>query len=183
MKFKIIVLITLISLIFVGCGSDNNEIPAGPGDRLAGYTACGSDNNEIPDDFDFIIKYGIEAKNQLNTFEGTFTKDLIAAGTITTKLKLTDMDMQTVYQEMQKIDIFSYPENFAPSSNMFVTPHETYYIKVKSNGRVKEILWKDENLSEDSRAVQLRDTINIIKELIENKPEYRKLPEPEGGYC
>ena len=37
----------------------------------------------IPSSFNLISKYGVRAKNELNTFEGTYTKDMVMDPSIT----------------------------------------------------------------------------------------------------
>lgn len=141
--------------------------------------------------FDFILKYGVGAKNVLDTFAGTFTRDLIMAGAATTRLALTPEEMGAVYAEMVKIDIFGYPERFTPrqkgTSQVYVTPHSTYYLKLQVGGKVKEIFWEDttgrQNLAaQPVEAVQLRNLIEKIIRMVEEKEDFKKLPEAEGGY-
>lgn len=140
-------------------------------------------NSDIPQDFDFVLKYGVTARNELNTFEGTFTKDLIAVGTATTKLKLSADEKRKIYEEMMKVKILEYPAVFKPKSNRGVEPHLTYYLKVRMNGKIKEITWEDESEAQTREAVRLRDLINKIIDLIKNKNEFKKLPAPQGGYA
>ncbi len=69
---------------------------------------------ESPGDstFNLIFKYGVDAKNILNTFEGTYTKDMIPDPPIATKLSLTREELDTIYKKMVDIDFFSYPDVF-----------------------------------------------------------------------
>lgn len=49
--------------------------------KHVGYTPMPYlDVDKDPENFGFILKYGIGAKNEINTFKGTFTKDLIMDG-------------------------------------------------------------------------------------------------------
>lgn len=136
----------------------------------------------MPEDFNFVVKYGVGAKNAIDTYQGTFTKDLIAAGTATAKIKFTGEEMLIIHNKMDKADLFSYPENFAPSSDVLSQPHQTYYLKVQMGGKVKEIFWKDQHISQTMEAVRLRNLIGEIVDLIERKEEFKNMPEPEGAY-
>ena len=60
-----------------------------------------SSPTDIPEDFGFVLKYGVKARNVLDTFEGTFTKDLIRAGTKTTELVLSKVESQVILEEIQ----------------------------------------------------------------------------------
>lgn len=174
MQLKIIAAIVLAAglLLATGCGSGVKSAETAP-----------------PEDFNFILKYGVGAKNVLDTFAGTFTKDLVNARTVTTRLTLTPEEMAAVYAEMRRLNIFAYPEEFAPRQNgLYITPHPTYYLKVQMDGKVKEIYWEDitgeQNLSaQPQEAVQLRNLIDKIVRMIEAKEEFKQLPQPEGVYA
>lgn len=135
-----------------------------------------------PKDFNFIFNYGVDAKNQLDTVKGQFTKDMIAEPSITAELKLSGEEMNAIYSKMQKINILNYPENFNPKSNVRQTPFQTYSIKIIADGEEKSIYWEDESVSEIKEAVQLRELFNEIQEVIINKEGYKTLPVPKGGY-
>ncbi|MBC9786417.1 hypothetical protein H1S01_18335 [Heliobacterium chlorum] len=156
---------------------------------VAILTGCTSskatpENVAMPDNFGFILKYGYgPKKNELNTMEGTFTKDLVIIDPVTTDLRLTTDEMKNIYEEMVKLDILSYPDEFFPESNMKVTPYRTYEFDVRFGNSTKKILWKDESLSESRKAVQLRSLFKKIINTIENKEEFKRLPEAQGGYA
>ncbi|MGH4124725.1 MAG: hypothetical protein ACREV6_17520 [Clostridium sp.] len=80
------------------------------------------------------------------------------------------------------MNIFNYPENFNPNSNIRQTPFYTYSIKIVIDGKEKNIYWKDENVSETKEVIQFRDLFKKIQETINNKEEYKKLPPENGGY-
>jgi len=159
--------LSLIVFSLVGCNSTSteNKLPA-----------------SIPEDFNFVFNYGINAKNQLDTIKGEYTKDMVTDSSITTSLKLSDEEMNTIYSEMKKINILSYPKIFKPKSNAQQTPFDTYSIKIIADGSEKNISWNDENVSEAKDAVQLRKLFKIIQEIIINKDEFKKLPEPKNTY-
>jgi hypothetical protein len=139
-----------------------------------------------PKDFSFVFNYGINAKNQLDTVNEQYTKDMVNQSSITTDLKLTYKEMNTIYVEMRRINILGYPKNFMSKNNTewstSVTPFETYSIKIIVNGREKNITWEDENISNAEEAVQLRKLFKMIEEMINNKEEFKKLPVPQSHY-
>lgn len=139
---------------------------------------------EIPKDFNFVLKYGVGAKNILDTFKGDYTKDLISSKeeTATVKLKLTQEEMKNIYNEMIKINILGYPQVFIPYAETRVKPNITYYLKIQINGKVNEIYWSDQNESRAGQAVKLRNLIENVIKIIETKEEYKKMPPAEGGY-
>lgn len=135
-----------------------------------------------PKDFNFVFNYGVGGKNQLDTIKGQYTKDMVIEPSISTNLKLTDEEMNTIYSEMIKINILDYPEEFKPKNNVFQTPFLTYHIKIILDGKEKTISWEDENISKSKDAVQLRELFKKIQGIIVNKEEFKKLPEAKSGY-
>jgi hypothetical protein len=150
------------------------------------FTACSvitSLPEKKPSDFGFVFNYGVGAKNQLDTFNGTYTKDMVTEPAIITSLKLSDQEMNEIYSEMKSIEIQRYPNTFAPKSNGRVTPFETYSIEIIVDGGEKSIYWEDKNGSKSKDAVQLRNLFNKIRKIISEKDKYKKLPKAKAGYA
>jgi hypothetical protein len=146
-----------------------------------------TDSGTTPEDrrFNVLVKFGIGARNELNTFNDTFTKDLIIDGTVTTKLVLSRGDFDSIETRLLSIDIFSYPDTFFAQHTDtvgFVTPHQTCVLKVQLDSRWKDVFWEDSIISSDTRAIQLRQAVELIRRMVEAKPEYRQLPPARGGY-
>ncbi|MEN6461145.1 MAG: hypothetical protein ABFC94_07240 [Syntrophomonas sp.] len=200
------VLVILLGLVLLssGCGSpkrltlisgQSNEqtptpvTPVFQTTNVAVGQQVSTDNNK--NEFNFILQYGILAKNQIDTFNGTYTKDLISAGTKTIKLRLTDTELSDIKEDMEQICILDYPEKFTPEINRYVTPNITYHLKINIDGISKEVHWEDYNCFdtpeiakpvEPVEATKLRNALIKIIKIIEQKEEYKKLPQPVGGY-
>jgi len=137
--------------------------------------------------FNLIFRYGVGAKNELNTFDRTYTRDMVQDPSITVKLSLSEEEVDSIYQEMMEIDFFDYPDNFSivpPTSESrgIVTPYYSYYFKVQRDSGTKELWWEDEIVYEDMKADRLRELINLIWDIVKSKDEYKALPELTGGY-
>ena len=135
--------------------------------------------------FDILFRYGISARNELNTFDGTFTKDLILDSTRTTSFVLSETELDSIAEDLSAADIFSYPDTFVVQTGdtaVFITPHQTYILKIRQGNTWKEVYWEDSLIAPDPRAGRLRQTFNAIRALVESKPEYKKLPPARGGY-
>lgn len=139
------------------------------------------------------FKYGVGKGNELDTFNGVFIKDMVSDPSITTKIQLTDKELDSIYQEMIKINFFDYPTHFSiqskeicGSSGCFaqgnLTPAASYYFKVSYDSMIKELWWTDEIVGDDKQAEQLRGLIGLIEKIIESKDEYKQLPTPKAGY-
>ena len=154
----------------------------------AAFLISCSDSTVAPDTRDFNLKfaYGIDAKNVLNTFQNTYTKDLILDGTTTVSFFLSDEELHQMRNKMDEIGIFSYPDTFiavtADSITQHIDPYATYDFEVKSESTIKHVAWNDAIINQNTQAIKLRELISLIRTVIESKPEYSKLPAAKGGY-
>ena len=158
-------------------GALNNEL----------YKSVNTQNmpKDMPNDFDFSIQFGVQKKNEINTFEGTVTKDLIADGTATTELNLTEEEMQDIYGKMQEINIAE-TKGFTPEPVNGVVcmqrPYEKDKWKIIINGETFTHLISGENCEPTNDAKQLIELRNYVFNIIKSKDEYKSLPESKGGY-
>ncbi|MGA9365225.1 MAG: hypothetical protein WBW16_12740 [Bacteroidota bacterium] len=148
-----------------------------------------SDSGLSPEsrDFNLKLRYGIAARNELNTFQNSYTKDLIIDGTVTAPFVLSDAEFEQIKSKMIEIDFFSYPATFTlvRTDTIVVSfePHPTYDFEVKYNSSIKRLCWDDGIITNDQRATRLREFIRLIQNIVEAKPEYRQLPPARGGYA
>jgi hypothetical protein len=148
-------------------------------------TGCGTTPQESG--FNFIFKYGVTARNTLDTFQGTFTKDMGLEAPITIAMVLSTDDMNSIRQKMTEIDLFSYPDKFsvtlpAGETETRAMPYPTYFFKITDEGRTKELLWHEKVTNSEARADRLRELIKLIRNIIESREEYKNLPEAKSGY-
>ncbi|GAE26937.1 hypothetical membrane protein [Halalkalibacter wakoensis JCM 9140] len=146
-------------------------------------SACTSTNNvlpeEKPNDFAFSLKYGVTAANELNTYENTYTKDLVVAGTATTDLILSNEEVQVIYEKFRNANVVELPEEKGGSTCM--EPHNRYELFMTVAGEEYHLKW--DTSCESSAFNHWEETMNYInREMIYPKEEYQSLPEPTGGY-
>lgn len=137
--------------------------------------------------FNLIFKYGVGARNELDTFEGTYTKDMVSDPPVKIKMSLSREETDRIYQKMLEIDFFDYPDKFSVTLSTgepigTVTPCSKYYFKVANNSKIKELSWDDCITNKNERADKLRELIKYIENIIKSRTEYKKLPIPRGGY-
>ena len=169
--------------VTIGC---DNGAPAGPEPSTDGaVTPTPQEPN-----FNFVFRYGIMAKNILDTFQGTYSKDMVADPNIMIYLSLSEEELDRIYDKMVEIDFFNYPDKFSVSGPPGVptgikTPYSSYYFKVEYNSMIKELWWNDQIVYkdyQDEKADRLRELIMLIRDIVESKEEYKKLPEPTSAY-
>jgi hypothetical protein len=168
--------------IFIGCGSTHKLPP------------------DMPKDFGFILQYGEGGKNILNTFDQTYTKDLIMNGTITTKLAFTEAELKMMHDTMASIKIMTFPESMQRNivwhemrnsdstieqwSDPVPMSSNNYFVKLKvrMNDKEHEVIYRPDNCEDPVRCRDFDFLIRLIEENLERKKEYRDLPKAEGGY-
>ena len=170
-------------IMLTGVAGCNNETPA----EVESPAEVTPTPPPIKPSFNFIFRYGIMGKNILDTFQGTYSKDMIIDPNIVIKLSLSPEEMDRIFEKMVEIDFFDYPERFRvsvpPGETLGMqTPHSSYYFKVEYDAGTKELWWNDDITNEDEKAAKLRELIRLIKDIIESREEYQKLPRPRGGY-
>lgn len=138
-------------------------------------------------DFNMIFKYGVAAKNEINTFSGTYTKDMVMEPSITANLTFSQQELDIISRKMLEIDFLDYPDVFsievAPGEAVGQRiPYPSYYFRIAYNSQVKELFWEDKIINESEEADRLRELIRLIIDIIEAKEEYKNLPAPKGGY-
>ncbi len=131
--------------------------------------------------FDFVFRYGVGAKNELNTYSGTFTLDMVSDPSITADLKLTVEDKWQILQKINETDFFNLPSSYPKEPNMWMSTQVDYYIKAQYGSRVNEITWNN-NSHIDGNVEKLQQLADLMIGTIQGKAEYKALPTPRSGY-
>lgn len=137
----------------------------------------------MPDDFNFIVRfgYGDISKNEINTFQGTVTKDLISKGAATAHLKFTQDEMRGIYSKMREISIMA-SKKLAKSQNCSKSPSNEDEWTITVDGKTESFSWTDRNCELSDDAIALLKLRNFIQSIVERKVAYQALPAAEGGY-
>jgi len=137
------------------------------------------DSSKNPINIDF--KFGVTARNRLNTFDGTFTKDLIMDGTITTRLILSQQELTQIKTKLLEMGFFDYPEVFQSEGS--VTPRDDYFIKIQFGSVTKQVSWYSDSDLDSKTNTDLYQLYHLLYDMIVQKLEYKLLPAANGGYC
>jgi len=145
---------------------------------LVGCSGSQQADNKYPEDFNFVFHYGVNHKNKIDTFENTYTKDLIIDGLIKVPFELSDEEKKRIYEKMQDIHLFDYPEYSAGVSS---EPSPGYIFVIEHNGEQQTVGWSG-GFTSKKRDREFQSLVNLIIEIIESHEEYKSLPEAKGGY-
>lgn len=137
-------------------------------------------STKMPDDFDFTLSYGVNGVNQINTFEDKVVKDLISNGKIEAQIELSDNEMQQIYEKMIEIDIM---KNFdvEKENGCEIIPSNLSKWTIQMNGETNTFYYKS-YCNRPKRIETLYELEGFIHNIVENKEEYKRLPNAEGGY-
>ena len=164
--------------MLVGCQTNGDEVVV----HSSGNTGTVEKMPEImPNDFNFSVSFGIGKKNEINTFNGTVTKDLITDGTKTISLMFSKEEMQAIYEKMKEIKIHE-PKEFIPKKGCHKEPFEEdeWTIQIRGKTITLSISWEYCDQTED--ATKFLNLRNYIFNLVKSKDAYKSLPNPSGGY-
>jgi hypothetical protein len=149
-----------------------------------------SEFEKYPTTSNIIFRYGIsvaEYPNELDTFRGLFTKDMVDKAPSKTSLDFTQEEMDEIKQMMVEIDFFSYPKNYQPTieGKIIATtfPYYVYYLKYYDEFGIRVVKWNDQHMSTgDPEYYNLNQLARLIISIIQEKPEFQKLPQPTSAY-
>ncbi|PYZ97630.1 hypothetical protein CR205_03275 [Alteribacter lacisalsi] len=135
--------------------------------------------DEKPDDFAFSLQYGVMASNELNTFDDTFTKDLIDDGQETTRMLLSEEEMTQIYEEIKAAGVLDVADEM--DGTRCSEPHNSYELVLQAEGEQYEKSW---NTSCENKATAAWEAFMDFLEtdIFQPRPEYQAMPETSGGY-
>jgi hypothetical protein len=127
-------------------------------------------------------KFGF--KNELNTFAGTFQKDLVEAGTITVPFSLSSAEQDTIIREAIAVEFCSFPDTIPKEpGTIAVQPYPGVgMLRLQYEGCDKVVVWEDPTDSSSVFARRLEHLTGLIWRVVEGKEEYKSLPPAVGGY-
>ncbi len=151
---------------------------------LTSISGCDQGIEPLMPDEQFVkllFRYGFG--DTLDTFNRTYTKDLILDGSITVPFWLTKAEQDSVLTQLEQADFFNLPDTIPSLQGVVVQPDPgLQLLRVQLEGRVKTVVWFppiDQELKAGQRILRLFKSIETI---IQAKPEYKELPPARGGY-
>jgi len=164
-KQKLIFVFLLLSLIFSSCKDSSTE----------------PDNQFVQISF----KYGF--KNELNTFENTYQKDLFYGDVVKVNFWLTIEEQKSIIKKAEESNFFMLPDTLITiqedSIEVSLSPNPgAQTLRIRCNSKDKTTVWFYPLVEDRDQMKQIMELNSFIISLIESKPEYKKLPPSRGGY-
>lgn len=129
-------------------------------------------------------KYGFA--DEINTFNKTFTKDLVLDGNITIDYWFQSEEQDTIIEILEEIDFFNLPDTLSYIAGDSIAVHldpdpGIQSLRISYNNQDKTVFWYLIN-SFPSEYEQILQLTTFIEDLLNADPEYQSLPAPSGGY-
>jgi hypothetical protein len=104
---------------------------------------------------------------------------------ITISLRLTNDELESVYQKAISISFFDYPSKFViPDYQVlgYQSGISSYQLSMTNGVMTNSVSWTDDTISKPSytKADQLRELMYLIDKIIQSHPEIQLLPEPKA---
>ena len=155
---------------------------------LISFRIDGYDRYDKVDEFNFELSWGPYGKKNINTFNDTITKDLMAAGIITTDYVLPEHVNKRIYNMLRDMEILSFPSKLY--LNYIDKGHnDNLYLRVVINGEENVVSCRvpwGYNLKgvgdESVHNYQFMTLTNYISRYVYGTDEWKSFPKSVGGY-
>jgi hypothetical protein len=161
--------------VFLGCLLIGISLTAGCMKRSTKYP------DTIPDDFNFIMKIE-DCAYIIDTYRNTLIKTIDWETDTAISFQLTQEEKEKIFNTLKSIDIYKYPENYAPTSTKTVSPSYSYYLKFTINKDDYEISWQENTESEIEDARNFRNLFQEFKKFIEKDERVKTLPKSKRAF-
>lgn len=136
---------------------------------------------------------GHNGENQLDTRVGTFRLDRVTAPDTTTRLTLTRTEKLRVLSFADSIGFFDYPHELTAVPVLVDSTYDMYStydihpcghstLLISAGDRQNHVKWDNCTEPQDKRHKPLDELVRLIIDMVMEKPEYKALPRPIGGY-
>ena len=120
--------------------------------------------------------------DDLNTFEGTFTKDLVEDGSITVEFWLSKEDQGSIKKLAEELSFFSIPNTIPAMPGVIIRPDPSPdSLRIKFEDLDKKVVWSYPNDPENTNYEKMIELSNHIMSIVKKSEIYKSLPEARGG--
>lgn len=96
-----------------------------------------------------------------------------------TTFYLTNDNRCEIMELFNRIDVFSYPDEYRPEIEFEITPEPAYKINLTIEGKKKTITWTENTETCEEAASNLRSVIFHLDSIIYTSSEFKSLPQQE----
>ena len=119
--------------------------------------------------------------DELNTFEGTFTKDLVEDGSITVEFWFSKEDQESIIELAQEVSFFSLPNTIPTKPGVGMDPNPSPdSLRINFEDMDNKVVWSYPNDPEDIDYMKVIELSEHIMSLVKESETYKLLPEARG---
>jgi hypothetical protein len=135
-----------------------------------------------PADFAIRFAFGVCTRDVLDTFTGVFVRDMGSGeAAVPVPVTLPSDVLHAIYQAVVETKFFDYPPEFSVRGNSVFAPADHYRLEVRSAGITHTVSWRDGIRPSTPEADRLRDLFTMIRRLVSDRPEVKRLPVARVG--
>jgi hypothetical protein len=135
-----------------------------------------------PPDFAIRFEFGLCTNDIVDTFEGTFVRDMGPHDpAVSIPLVLPSEMLNAIYGAVEEARFFEYPSEFHVSGSSAFAPAEHYRLEVRTTGVRHVVTWRDAIRPTTAEADRLRSLFSRIRQLVVNLPDVQRLPRAGVG--
>ena len=129
------------------------------------------------------VFFKYDFRDQVDTFNGTLTKDLVLNGTVTVPFGFKRSEQDSLVAVLAQTDFFGLPDTLYPMPNVSIYPDPGFQVlRVEFEGTTKSLVWMAVLDESDPRTGRVRELWARLRSLVQSTDTYRQLPPAEGAY-
>jgi len=144
-------------------------------------SGCTSSTDSVDKQFvEVHLQFGFV--NELNTFEGKFTKDLVMDGSITVDFWLSKKDQESIKELANQVSFFNLPNNIPAQPGVAITPDPSPdKLRIRFDNMDHTIVWSYAGNRENLNFKKVIELSQHIMSIVKNSERFKSLPEARGG--
>ena len=129
------------------------------------------------------VFFKFDFRDQVDTFNGTLTKDLVLNGTVTVPFGFKQSEQDSLVAVLAQTGFFGLPDTLFPMPTVFISPDPGFQLlRVEFEGTTKSLVWMPVLDESDPRTGRVQELWAKLRSLVQSTDTYRQLPPAVGGY-
>lgn len=148
---------------------------------LLSGTSC--EEPTAPDEQLAMVHFHYHFRNELNTFDKTYQKDLVMDGVTSTEFWFTTEEQGELLAQAEIQHFYQFPDTIKSEAGVTNDPDPgRQFLRIKHEEWDHTVSWYYPLPEDHGYVPDLRALRDFLIELIESKPAYKSLPPARGGY-
>ena len=133
-----------------------------------------------PQTVEIHLQYGF--LNELNTFEGTLTKDLVVDGSVSVAFWMPAADQDSILEKAERLSFFDLPDTIPGLTGAAIDPGPSPdWLRIRSGGKDQMVVWTYPLDPDNVQAAAVQELADYIFSVVQRNPVYILLPPARGA--